>query len=97
MTIRLVNGGRHFAGLSLDNKPHANTSPQDKFGAPVEGDTFLETDTGRRYVYRNEQWQLLGQIEGSGIIAYLQSIVDDLRLCRRALEHLIGGNLEEME
>ncbi|MGA7538977.1 MAG: hypothetical protein WBW93_09430 [Steroidobacteraceae bacterium] len=47
------NNKVRFLGLAADTKPTANNG---NYPAPSAGDAFLETDTGKVYVYTGAAW-----------------------------------------
>lgn len=49
MAIKLVTKGKHYQGLSTDEKP---IDP-----LPPEGSTFHAIDTGEEYIFYNGTWE----------------------------------------
>ena len=47
MTVQLIKSTHNWIGLSSDPKPSS---------VPYAGSTFEETDTGKKFVYRNGAW-----------------------------------------
>lgn len=58
---------REFVGLSTDTKPSNTHSGNGSIAPPRSGDRFIETDTGKVYVFNGGAWS--GAITGAVFVA----------------------------
>ena len=90
MAVTLETSTKRFRGLSTYKKPGEFKRP----GPPV-GSVFTETDTGKRFIWRGEEWTRQEQTIESFLAELIEmnaQILAELAAIRRGQEEFVWGD-----